>query len=154
MLTDSSTAAAPPSVLVGLLTPANLLIVLGIVASIFGGFKFFDVRWKRRIALAAFHAFHVVEDVGNEIEGTDGFDKSARFLAEVDRWFRANGWRPLKPGEQELAKIEASSMHGQQVAAVKVVEAAIAAALPASPSLSDAEVAKVLGTDALPFKPA
>lgn len=128
--------APAPGFLAGLLTPGTIVTVLGVLSGLFGGlgFKaFVDGRWKRRIALAAAHCFYIVEDVGNELEGPDRFDKTARYLEAVNRWFLVNGWRPPKPGELELAKMLASSNHGVQVAKAKVVETAIAAALPANP---------------------
>ncbi len=124
-------AAASPSLgdtLLGFLTPGGVGAGLAVVLSLVGGLAFFTQRRKKVVALAAYHAFHIVEDIGNELEGEDGFDKTARYLAELDKYMVANGWRPLKPGEVEVAKLKASSMHGEEVAKTKVAVAAAEAA--------------------------
>lgn len=122
--TDSS------SPLASLLTPANVIALLSLLLGALGGLSFMSARRKKIIALAAYHAFHIVEDIGNEMDGADAFDKTATYLAELDKWMLANGWRPLKDGEKALAEMHASSLHGEEVAKAKVAEAAVAAADP------------------------
>lgn len=117
------------------LTPGGVATALGVVLSLVGGLVWLTSRRKRVVALAAYHAFHIVEDIGNELEGEDGFDKTARYLKELDAWLLANGWRPLKPGETAVAKMEAQALHGAEVAKAKVaIAAAEAAAEVAKPS--------------------
>lgn len=116
--------------LAGLLTPGNLGLALGAVLSLIGGFQFFSEKRKRIVAKAAYYAFHMVEDIGAEIDGDDAFDKTATYLKKVDEFMVANGWRPLKPGEVEVAKMSASTLHGVEVAKAKVAEAAAAVVAP------------------------
>lgn len=127
-LTLLAQAAASPSLgdaLLGFLTPGGVGAGLAVVLSLVGGLAFVTQRRKKLVALAAYHAFHIVEDIGNELEGEDGFDKTARYLAELDKYMVANGWRPLKPGEVEVAKMLASAQHGAEVAKAKVLAGAI-----------------------------
>ncbi|MCY1042687.1 hypothetical protein OV208_15285 [Corallococcus sp. bb12-1] len=127
-----ATSGAGSSILDALLTPANIGIALGVIASGVG--LFFGGTWlttarKRRIAMAAYHAFHIVEDVASEDPADNGLDKASRGLKVIDNWMKANGWRALKPGEQEAAKLEFRSMHGAQAAEVKVRAEAMEVAL-------------------------
>lgn len=110
------------------LTPGGVATALGVALSLVGGLVWLTTRRKRIVGLAAYHAFHIVEDIGNELEGEDGFDKTARYLKELDAWLLANGWRPLKPGEVSVAKMEAQMLHGEQIARTKVAVAAAEAA--------------------------
>ena len=87
-----------------------------------------EVR-RRRIALGIHHAFNIVEDIDTE-RGDATLDKAVAGLRALDAWMLANGWRPLKPREQELAKLGFSSIHGMQRAVTATAEAALAAALP------------------------
>jgi hypothetical protein len=113
-------------------SPSGVATIFGLVASAIGGLVWFTSRRKRLVALAAYHAFHIIEDIGNELEGEDGFDKTARYLQKVDEFMRANGWRPLKPGEVDSAKMQASALHGAEIAKAKVAAAAAVAAAEAS----------------------
>lgn len=127
-----SAGQAVGQALLGFLSPGGVATGLGLVLSLIGGMVWFSDRRKRLVALGAYYAFHVVEDVGNEIEGDDGFDKTARYLKELDAWMLAHGWRPLKPGEVDSAKLQASALHGVEVAKTKVAEAAASAAAAAT----------------------
>lgn len=111
------------SLLDALLTPGSINAALVIVASavgLFAGGSWLSTTRKRRIALAAYHAFRVVEDIAAEDLEDNALDKAARGLQVVDKWMRVNKWRPLKPGEQELVRLEFQSMHG----ALKILSAA------------------------------
>jgi len=123
----------PDSILSSLLTPSvigtGLSIIVGAVGLFFGGQAWLTARRKRIIATAAFHAFHIVEDWAALDESENAVDKVAKGFQVLDEWMRANGWRPLKHGEQELAKLEFKSLHGEQKVAEKVQEAALTAAL-------------------------
>src|SRR5688572_590680 len=103
-------------VLKALLTPANIAIAVsgavGLLGLLLGGA---EVR-RRRVALAVYHAFHIVEDIGREKVGDDVFDKAAAGLKAADDYMKANGWRALKPGEQEVALLGFKSLHGENVA--------------------------------------
>lgn len=139
MLAQGDAAPAPAPVqgigdkLLELASPGTVGTVASLILGALGGLAFLTMRRKKLVALASYYAFHIVEDIGNEIDGEDGFDKTARYLQKVDEYMRANGWRPLKPGEVEVAKLQASALHGAEVAKAKVaVAAAEAAALAAA----------------------
>lgn len=116
-------AEAPGLNLLGFtLTPEMIIgAAVTIVGGIFGGSSFLTVRRKRRIALGVYHAFHVVEDLANETEGDDIFDKARVALGELNKYLVANGWRPLKENEVELAKLKFQAIHGKQIADAKVL---------------------------------
>lgn len=109
------------------LSPAGLGGLLATVAAIIGSISWFNQKRKKLIALAAFYAFHIIEDIGLEKEGNDAFDKAAAALKKLDEYMVANGWRALKPGEVEVAKMQLQALHGAEVAKAKVAEAAAAA---------------------------
>ncbi|WP_223644409.1 hypothetical protein [Corallococcus sp. EGB] len=130
-LAQASTGTSS-SILDALFTPTAIGIALGAVTSavgLFAGGTWLTERRKRRIALAAYHAFHVVEDIAAEDPAENLVDKAARGLQVVDEWMRSNGWRPLKPGEQSLVKLQFSALHGEQKAEEKVQEQALSVAL-------------------------
>lgn len=122
---DSQDGAVAPAPGVGdkllelVLSPAGFgtiaSMVGGVLALIFGAN---EVR-RRRVALAVYHAFHVVEDLSKETD-TTADDKVAAGLRALDSYLVANGWRPLKPGEEQLAKLGFQSLNGAQVLAEKV----------------------------------
>lgn len=152
LLAPLALAQAPTStrgsLLDALLTPGNLSAVLGIVVSaigLFAGGTWLTTTRKRRIALAAYHAFNVVEDIAAEDLEDNALDKAARGLQVVDTWMKANGWRPLKPGEQELVKLEFKSMHGARKAEER--------RLPAAQGSLSAGVARAPAVDAVPLTP-
>jgi hypothetical protein len=91
--------------------------ILGAIALLLGNGA---VR-RRRVALAAYHAYQMVEDVAAECRaaGKDFpyLNKAAAGLKYADEWMRANGWRPLKPGEKDLAQLTFKSLHGEKKAA-------------------------------------
>jgi hypothetical protein len=72
---------------------------------------------RRRVALATYHAFHIVEDLAAECRtGGQAFpflDKASAGLRFADEWMRTHGWRPLKPGEQQRAQLAFKSLHGE-----------------------------------------
>ncbi|MCI0573031.1 MAG: hypothetical protein L0Y66_19975, partial [Myxococcaceae bacterium] len=103
----------PPLVQAGLdflLSPTGIGLVLGALALLLGSS---EVR-RRRVALATYHAFHIVEDLKRETPGMPALVKIGEGLRAADEYMRANGWRPFKPGEQEAAKLTFSAMHGEQ----------------------------------------
>ncbi|RYZ40085.1 MAG: hypothetical protein EOO71_17525 [Myxococcaceae bacterium] len=127
-----ATTSVGSSILDALFTPTNVGVALGIIVggvSLFAGGTWLTTQRKRRIALGAYHAFHVVEDIAAEDPADNGWDKAARGLQVIDAWLVAQGWRPLKPGEQELVKLEFKSLHGVQKAEEKVQEQALSVAL-------------------------
>jgi hypothetical protein len=77
-----------------------------------------EVR-RRRVALATYHAFHIVEDLDTEAPGP-ALDKVKTGLEAADKYMLANGWRALKPGEQEVAKMGFQSLNGLAASAAKV----------------------------------
>lgn len=118
----------PPSLFERLLSPAAIGTAISVVGGLVAGIAWLSVRRKKLLALGSYYAFHIVEDIGAELDGEDGFDKTARYLKELDAYMVANGWRPLKPGEVAVAKMQASALHGVEVAKAKVAEAAATAA--------------------------
>lgn len=82
---------------------------------------------RRNIALGTYYVFHIVEDIADAI--TDGsttdkvFDKAAEGLKQFDNYMKANGWRPLKPGEQEVALLKFKALHGEDIVAEKLAVA-------------------------------
>lgn len=114
-------------ILAWLSDPTHLLAILtalvGAASGLFGA-AWLSIQRKKHIALAAYHAFHIVEDLAAETD-SKAIDKAALGLQQVNRWMLANGWRTLKENEQELVALEFKAIHG----AGKVAEAR-AAALP------------------------
>lgn len=134
--------AAPPasSVLSGFfsqfLTPQGIasivLTVLGLVAGALG----LTALRKRQIAIVTQHAFHGVEDFSATTENTID-DKVAAGLRIADEWMRAQGWRPLKPGEAEVVKLGFTALNGATKLAEKV---AAGAQVEATKALTSPEV--------------
>jgi hypothetical protein len=120
------TSTVPPGFVDRFLTPAGVATVLGMVLSAVAAFQFFTAKRKKILALAVYHAFHIVEDIGAELEGEDGFDKTATFLKAINDLLVKQGYRPLKPGEMDVATLEAKALHGGEIAKAKVLETAIA----------------------------
>jgi hypothetical protein len=78
-----------------------------------------EVR-RRRVALATYHAFHMVEDLVAECRASGRefpyLNKARAGLAFANEWMRANGWRPLKGGEEDRAQLGFKSLHGERKA--------------------------------------
>ncbi len=123
--------------LAGFLSPGGIATGVGVILGVLGGFQFFSAKRKRILALAAFHAFHIVEDIDNELDdGTAAkatFDKAAAGLKQVDAYLVANGWRPMKPGEVPAQALALQAIHGGEIAKAKVAVAAAEATVAASP---------------------
>lgn len=117
-------AASLGEMLSGLLTPGNIAWAAGALLTLIGGIKWFSVDRKRQVALAVYHAFHIVEDIAKETPGEDFLDKAAVGLQKADDVMRANGWRPLKPGEKDVAALTFKSMNAQKAQAEKLSGAA------------------------------
>lgn len=114
------------SILSLVLSPAGIGTLGALIATVLGAVVGTNEVRRRRVALGVYHAFHIVEDIGKEIPGDDAFDKVAIGLAKVDEFCRANGWRPLQPNEQEIAKLQFSALNGASKLAEKVAAAALA----------------------------
>ncbi len=133
------------------LSPAGLAGLVLTVLGIIGKFAWATEKRKRVLALAVKNAFHIVEDVGNELDGEDNFDKAARGLLEADKWMVANGWRAMTAQETAVAKLELQAKHGEEIAKAKVLSTAAVAV-----DAVVAEAAKVIEaatTDANPSAP-
>jgi hypothetical protein len=89
-------------------------LALGIISSLAGGFKLLNVIRKRNVATAIYHAYNIVNDLAAANKSGEAFNKSATALRSVDSWMIANGWRTLKPNEQELALLSWKSRHGSK----------------------------------------
>lgn len=82
---------------------------------------------RRRVALAIYHAFNIVEDLEAELgDDSKALVKTDAGLKAADDWMKANGWRPLKPGEVDVAKLTFKSLNAQADAQVAVVAGALA----------------------------
>lgn len=103
-------------------------VVLGAIGALMGTN---EIR-RRRVALAVYHAFHIVEDLSKETDTTVD-DKIAAGLKAADEYLIANGWRALKPGEQPVAKLGFKSLNGASALAEKVQTAALEAAVTPAP---------------------
>lgn len=130
-LADVPVAVPAASPFSGLFSMQGLGGLLTLVAGALGTMKWLSERRKRIVAKVAHYAFLITEDAGNEIDGDDVFDKAAHALKVIDEYMVANGWRPLRPGEVAVAKLELSASHGAEVAKAKVAEAAAVAAVDA-----------------------
>lgn len=141
VLTDSSTAVAPSlnflEMVKGFLTPSGLASALALIGGFIGGLAFLTQRRKKIVALAAYYAFHITEDIGLEMDGDDKLDKAAEYLKQVDAYMVAKGWRPLKPGEVAAVALEGRALHGAEIAKAKVAEAAALAQVVAANSLAN-----------------
>ncbi|GEL75375.1 TrbC/VirB2 family protein [Myxococcus virescens] len=145
--TGTAASGILDTVIASIFTPTGILTVLGAVVAGVGfifGKDWLNERRKRRIALAAHHAFNIVEDIAAENPADNGWDKAARGLQVVDEWMRANGWRQLKPHEQALAKLSFSAMHGEQKASLKASQARDADALAVAHTITSSGLAPVL----------
>lgn len=119
---------APPAPSVGqtildlVLSPEGIATIVGVgmslVAALFGN----NVVRRRRLALGVYHAFHIVNDLDAEL-GTGTLDKPTLALEKLNAWMIAHGWRPLKPGEKEVALLEFKSLHGEEKQRAKLLDA-------------------------------
>ncbi|WP_242592443.1 hypothetical protein [Corallococcus exiguus] len=150
LLAQASTSSV---LLDALLTPSNITLALGLVAGavgLFAGGTWLTTRRKRIVATVAFHAFHVVEDFAAMDGEENALNKVAKGLEVADSWLKANGWRPLKPWEQEAVKLEFASIHGAQKADVKVRAEALELALGAIGSTAALDQAVTTAVAAVP----
>ena len=111
-----------------LLSPGGVIIALGAIGTAIG-FIGNGLVWKRRLALLVHNGFNVVEDLDAEL-GDTKLDKTAAFLKAMDDYCKANGWRSLKPGEVEVAKLQAQAMNGAAEAEEAIRTKALIAAAP------------------------
>ena len=132
-LAADTTGAAVAGFFSGLLTTE---VVGGIVAGVLavaGGLlaKVITTSIRRRnVAIAIRHAYAAVEEIARLDERTNALDKVSTGLGEVDKWMRANGWRPLTEQEKQVAKLGFTGISGAEHAAVKAATAShVAAAL-------------------------
>lgn len=140
-------------ILASVFTPSGIATVLGVIGTgvaLFAGGDWLSERRKRRIALAAFHAYNVVEDIAAENPEDNGWDKAARGLQVVDEWMRANGWRQLKPHEQAVVKLSFSAIHGEQKAGLKASQVRDADALAVAHTITSSGMEKVLPVPSTP----
>jgi hypothetical protein len=133
-------APAAPSIgqqlgsqLLSFVSPGGVATVLGVVGSLVAGVAWLTSRRKRIIASLLHRAYQGVNDIAASDEVTDGWDKTAAYLAEIDKRLVALGWRPLDPEEQEVAKLEAKALHGAEQQAIKIASAAAVAGSQANP---------------------
>lgn len=115
--------AVPPSTLERtlevFLSPSGITAVVTLVATALGlVFGSSEVR-RRRLALAAHHAFMIVEELSAETENTN-IDKAAEGLRALDAFLLAQKWRPAKPYEQEIAKLRFKELNGASLLETKV----------------------------------
>lgn len=113
-----------------LLSPSGIATSVTLILSGVGLFVGTNEVRRRRVALAIHHGFLIAEDIAAEIPGPDAFDKVAAALKAADEFALANGWRALKPGEQTVAKLEFSALHGEQKISEKLAIKALEAVPP------------------------
>lgn len=111
-------AAVDLSSLQGLLTPGNIIGGLLVVLSLVAGALHVSDKRKRLIATGAYYAFHIVEDLDSQ--GVLKISKVEAGLQQLDAWMLANGWRPLKGGEQAAAKLAFSALNGATKVALPI----------------------------------
>ena len=111
-------AAVDLSPLKGLITPDNIIEGLLAVLAVVAGLIHLSDKRKRLVATGAYYAFHIVNDLDSQ--GVLKASKVETGLQKVDAWMVANGWRPLNPGEQEIAKMQFSAMNGSTKVAVPI----------------------------------
>lgn len=79
---------------------------------------------KRNVAQVAFHAFHIVEDLADDVTDGGKLDKALDWTKEIlkaaDDYCKAQGWRDLKPWEQNAVVLAAKSLSGQALVAASV----------------------------------
>lgn len=125
------TVSVLPGLLDQLLSPAGLGTLVAILGTVAGLLLGPSAVRRRRVALAVYHAYHIVNDVDNE--RNDGvLDKPKEGLRAANEYMIANGWRPLKPGEEHVARLGFQSLHGEEIQRVKVQAAALNQALGAA----------------------
>lgn len=112
------------------LTPTGIASAVVTLLGLVGGALGLSTLRKRQIAIITQHAFHAVEDIAATTE-TPIDDKVAAGLKVADEWMKAQGWRPLSPGEAEVVKLGFSALNGATKVAEKVAEAA--APVPSKP---------------------
>ncbi|RKH86923.1 hypothetical protein D7Y21_19985 [Corallococcus sp. AB045] len=127
-LAQASTGASS-SILDALLTPTNIAIAAVSVIGLFSGVSWLTETRKRCIALAVYHACHVMEDIKAECKAAGKsypfVDITEAALGNANEYMVANGWRTLKPREQASATLQFKSLHGE----AKVQEQALSVAL-------------------------
>lgn len=133
VLGDVPIEVAPaPSPLAGFfskfVTPEGIASVVVTVLGLVGGALHLSNQRKQQIAIVTQHAFHGVEDFAATTENTVD-DKIAAGLKIADEWMRAQGWRPLKPGEQEVVKLGFKAINGASALQEKVQANALEAAV-------------------------
>jgi hypothetical protein len=108
---------------------------------------------KRRIALATYHAFHMVEDLVDECEAENKsfpyLNKAKAGLAMLDEYMRTQGWRPAKPGEQAAAQLDFKSMNAQLNLKRELAAQAASVVLP-TPAPSPAPATNTVAPGAAP----
>jgi membrane-bound lytic murein transglycosylase B len=129
----------------------TVLTALGIIAGAVG----LSAARKRQVALAVYHAFHIVEDVKAECD-KDGktfpyVNKAAAGLEAANEYLVKQGWRPLKPNEQDLAKLTFKSMNAQADAKLALAQAA-SVVLP-QPTVTNVISPSAVGVDGLSPSP-
>jgi hypothetical protein len=102
-----------------LLTPSGIATAASLVAAALGLVLGNNAVRRRRLALAAYHAFHVVEDLSLETTSTAD-DKVAAGLKALDAYLLAQGWRAAKPGEQEVARLTFTALSGEAKLETKI----------------------------------
>ncbi|AKQ66514.1 hypothetical protein A176_003426 [Myxococcus hansupus] len=68
----------------------------------------------------------------------------------MDEWFRANGWRPLKPHEQAVVKLSFSAIHGEQKASLKAAQTRAAESLSMAHTITSSGLGGVLPVPTTP----
>ncbi|GMT96357.1 hypothetical protein KH5H1_04760 [Corallococcus caeni] len=124
-----TSTGARSSILDALLTPTNISVAVVGIIGLFAGVSWLTETRKRRIALAAYHAYHVMEDVKAECKAAGKsypfVDITEAALGKANEYMVANGWRTLKPREQASATLQFKSLHGEAKVQEKAQEQAL-----------------------------
>lgn len=87
-----------------------------------------DEKWRRRVASVGRIAYAMVNEATALIDdgsaADKALDKAASGLKYADDWFKANGWRPLKPDEKQVVLLQFKALHGEEKVAESLASAA------------------------------
>lgn len=119
------------------LSPGGVVSLIAVLGTVLGLILGPSVIRRRRLAKGIYHSFHIAEDLHAEMPENATITKVQTALQALDQYMVANGWRELTPGEQALAKLGFSSLHGEDKVAEKLaVAAAQAGAQAAMPAVA------------------
>lgn len=102
-----------------LTSPGTVVAIVAAVLGVLGKYVLAANR-RKQLALVAYHAFHIVEDIDTEL-GTETLDKWVEGLKAANTYAVENGWRPIKAGEEGLLDLHFQALNGKMKADAKVI---------------------------------